>query len=212
MPEPYLARSLVNLFDEIDILHPNRPRGSDGWIGDSAHAARYSDHNPDAKGCVHAGDITRHVWTKQTVARLVKRARAGKCPAINYIIFDGVIYSAAYNFAARRYLGENPHRTHFHISIHRTAAAERWGGTWLPTRERNSIVKRLPVLRQGDRSMAVRRAKALLNVALPGAPANQGGERFTSALEATVKEFQRRRNLPADGVIGPRTWGKLLGV
>jgi hypothetical protein len=36
----------VRLRDQIDRRWPNRDKRSDGWIGDSDHAARKSDHNP----------------------------------------------------------------------------------------------------------------------------------------------------------------------
>jgi len=55
---PALAPSLVNLRREIDLRWPDRMKTSDGWIGDPAHAQRSSDHNPDARGIVHALDVT----------------------------------------------------------------------------------------------------------------------------------------------------------
>ena len=55
----YLAPSLVQLRNEINRRWPNRDKTSDGWIGDPAHQATKSDHNPDSKGCVHALDIDK---------------------------------------------------------------------------------------------------------------------------------------------------------
>jgi len=53
-----LAPSLKQLRTEVDVAWPMRSKRSDGWIGDAAHLARTSDHNPDADGIVHALDIT----------------------------------------------------------------------------------------------------------------------------------------------------------
>jgi hypothetical protein len=55
---PRLARSLETLRHQVDQLAPNRDKDSDGWIGDTSHQARKSEHNPDANGVVRALDIT----------------------------------------------------------------------------------------------------------------------------------------------------------
>jgi hypothetical protein len=57
MATPYLVPCLVTLRSEFNALSPGRDKGADGWIGDAAHAARTSDHNPDALGRVLAVDI-----------------------------------------------------------------------------------------------------------------------------------------------------------
>ena len=53
----YLAPSLNVLRGEIDAAHPHRQKKMDGTIGDAAHAARDSDHNPNARGSVNAIDV-----------------------------------------------------------------------------------------------------------------------------------------------------------
>ena len=50
----------VRLRDQIDRRWPNRHKRSDGWIGDAAHAARKSDHNP-IDGVVFALDIDENM-------------------------------------------------------------------------------------------------------------------------------------------------------
>lgn len=54
----HVAPSLLTLRDEIDYGYPERARHIDGFVGDAAHAARRSAHNPDEDGTVRAGDLT----------------------------------------------------------------------------------------------------------------------------------------------------------
>jgi len=44
--KPRLSKSAIQLREQIDDAFPGRDRTSDGWIGDTRHAARKSDHNP----------------------------------------------------------------------------------------------------------------------------------------------------------------------
>lgn len=71
---------------------------------------------------------------------------------------------------------------------------------------------RLPMLRQGMTGEVVRAAQFLLNGR--GASCGRYGAdgEFGPATEAAVLAFQRRNGLEADGIIGPMTWSKLLGV
>ncbi len=47
--KPRLSKSAIQLREQIDDAFPDRDRTSDGWIGDTRHAARKSDHNPDVQ-------------------------------------------------------------------------------------------------------------------------------------------------------------------
>ena len=49
-----LARALEQLRSQVNEKWPNRSKNSDGSIGDTSHAARPSDHNPDRAEIVHA--------------------------------------------------------------------------------------------------------------------------------------------------------------
>ena len=55
--KPKLSRAAIQLREQIDDSFPDRDRASDGWLGDSRHPARVSDHNPDGQGWVRAIDI-----------------------------------------------------------------------------------------------------------------------------------------------------------
>jgi len=55
--QPKLCAAGVQLRDQVDTWFPDRRTASDGWVGDSRHSARKSDHNPDEFGYVRAIDI-----------------------------------------------------------------------------------------------------------------------------------------------------------
>jgi hypothetical protein len=116
-----LCKAGQQLREQIDDLYMERSRKSDGWIGDTRHSARKSDHNPDANGIVRALDITSDLGTHPEEAHaLVEKIR--KCAKrgdkrIKYLIFDGRISSPILNWKWRKYRGVNPHRHHFHVSF-----------------------------------------------------------------------------------------------
>lgn len=75
-------------------------------------------------------------------------------------------------------------------------------------------VTELPVLKNGSKGDTVQALQILLIGTEPGYPCGKFGVDgyFGSATESAVKKFQRNNNLDADGVVGPKTWAKLLGV
>jgi peptidoglycan hydrolase-like protein with peptidoglycan-binding domain len=66
-----------------------------------------------------------------------------------------------------------------------------------------------PTLREGARGEAVRFLQSALN--RQGANVAVDGS-FGPNTERAVRDFQRRKGLSADGVVGPRTWGALGGA
>lgn len=136
-----LAPSLAKFRDEINTRYPNRGKGSDGTIGDPAHAARTSDHNPDAQGIVRAFDMDEDltggdVDTGDEARAIVEHLRARRDPRIKYVIYSGELFSS-YATKTRRpwtwgpYSGPNQHNRHVHISILPTDAAAENMSTWL---------------------------------------------------------------------------------
>jgi hypothetical protein len=124
----YLAPSLVALRDEVNARWPGRSKASDGWIGDTSHSARKSDHNPDwdAGGVVRAIDVT-----KAGIDMGAFLAAVIGDPRVWYVIHDGHIYSRTYGWERRRYTGANKHTIHAHVSIRHGRAYETDTSRWL---------------------------------------------------------------------------------
>jgi hypothetical protein len=117
-----LCKAGVQLREQIDDAFPDRDRmAPEGWLGDSRHAARRSDHNPDPdSGVVRAYDFNHNLSPNSAEAhdfanQLRLLARVDK--RISYIIYDGRIASWIGNYKWRKYRGINPHRTHIHVSF-----------------------------------------------------------------------------------------------
>ena len=117
---PRLALSLETLQAQLNALAPKRSKRSDGWIGDAAHSARKSDHNPNDSGVVCALDITHDPAGDMDCQVLADALKKSKDRRIAYVIWNGQIMSGAHSKRAwvwREYTGTNPHKTHLHISV-----------------------------------------------------------------------------------------------
>ena len=121
----HLAPSLAQLRREINTRWPNRDKTSDGTIGDAAHSARASDHNPNSRGSVNAIDIDEDgIDSWGLVALLITD------PRVYYVIYEGRIWQRKYGFKPRPYTGINAHRQHIHVSIIQSVAAEQNTAPW----------------------------------------------------------------------------------
>lgn len=131
-----LAPCLVSMVDEANRIAPKRIRTADGSIGDAAHSARTSQHNPE-HGYVCAVDLTHapasgfdaHARARMTIAR--------RDPRIRYVISNGQI---ARGYATGRiqawtwepYTGPNAHRLHAHWSVWNTPELRSDRSLWWP--------------------------------------------------------------------------------
>lgn len=159
MPQPYhLAPSLAVLRSEINRLWPNRDRRSDGWIGDAAHSARVSDHNPNERGSVNALDIDED---GPDMARLVT-ALIGD-PRVNYVIYERTIYSRSRLWIPRPYYGSNPHDKHLHVSIRQTLAAEQDTRPWGLFKTPSALAPTQPTTPEGSPNMSDTLATKILD-------------------------------------------------
>lgn len=124
-----MAKSLEVLRKEINGLWPDRDKTADGGIGDTAHAARPSKHNPGPDGIVEARDFDEDVDGKDVgngrelwslVQYLVALGRGGKHPALGpgaFIIYEGRIWSQVKGWIERPYNGPNAHERHMHVAV-----------------------------------------------------------------------------------------------
>lgn len=209
------AHSLATLLAQINELSPNRSKISDGWLGDTAHAARHSDHNPDSKGVVHAIDITNDPAHGIDGWALAMALTAGKDHRVGYIISRGKIIageSGPSPWVPRSYHGANRHDHHTHISVRPDNGddARPWIFS-LPMSEDHAkappVEPANPLLKAGDKGKAVERLQMILIA--DGAKIKPDGE-FGAKTEWALKAFQKSHGLVPDGVAGPYTWDELL--
>lgn len=206
-----LAGCLEQLRKQVNTLAPNRSKASDGSIGDAAHQATKSEHNPDANGVVRAIDITHDPSKGMDCQALADSLIASQDPRIMYVIWNYRICSRTVSpWKWRKYTGSNPHNHHLHISVE---------GNYDDTREWNikvvsdgtSVVTSAPTLEkeilfQGKTGEEVKKLQALLN--RHGAKLDVDGD-FGPRTKDAVMKFQRKFKLTPDGIVGPYTWDKL---
>lgn len=118
MATPYLNKALTNFRREINERWPNRDKRSDGWIGDTAHQATQSDHNPDPDGSVDAIDIdVDGIDVQLTLAAAIHHE------ATWYVIYNRRITSRTMSGGLgvwHTYYGSSPHTEHIHVSSRQT--------------------------------------------------------------------------------------------
>lgn len=218
-----VAASLEVLRAELNALAPTRSTRSDGAIGDKAHRATASDHNPNDANVVCARDFTHDPGSGADMHRISRRIVAVRPPALKYVIWNRQIWSRARASEGwRRYTGSNPHTKHMHVSVGRGPDGDStgpyddvspWGllatGGTVPKPSLPSgtdwieeIVMALPTIRDNKAPRAdKRRAQALLaaNGFPPANSFNSRGEpdgEWGPGSVSALKRFQAARNVP----------------
>lgn len=224
----HLAPSLVDLVEEVDARWPKRDKSSDGSIGDTSHAARASEHNPDRdddpmpRGAVSAVDITKD---SATMMETVRKALVGD-PRVWYVIHNGFIWSRTNNWVKKTYTGSNPHTKHLHVSLRQTKAAHDDTSSWglasstptpeptpVPKPTEPTLVKLNTAVKPGKRHEQVKLLQRLLIKAGYG-PINGAVTTFYGMnTENAVARFHRRNPKFSSGgydsVIGPKGFQEL---
>lgn len=123
--KPYLAPSLVRLTRERDVrwysLRKRVRPALEGWLGDAAHQARSSGHNPDTKGCVHAKDFDIDgMNVPEFLARVIGD------PRVWYVVHDQLIWNRRTAWVPEAYTGPNPHLEHVHVSLINSTEKRVW--------------------------------------------------------------------------------------
>lgn len=209
MPEPRLAKSLVHLREQINVAAPGRNKTSDGWIGDTSHQARKSDHNPDAEGYVYAFDVTNdpaHGVVSQQVAEELRRS---KDPRLQYVISNKRIANMDIEDGAwRPYAGSNPHDKHCHVSVRHDRELRDDTRDWkLPQFARDISAPEVPEVATihpgAPESATVNELKEWLVKYI------ESEKGYGVLSEAVVRAYQKERGLAVDGIVGPYTWASL---
>jgi hypothetical protein len=113
-----LAASLATLRAQVNTAWPERSKASDGTIGDAAHAARASDHNPNSRGVVCALDLTHDPAHGCDAGEIAEALRVSRNPRIKYVIWNRRLFSSLTRpWEWREYDGLNPHTKHVHVSV-----------------------------------------------------------------------------------------------
>jgi hypothetical protein len=191
---------------------PNRDRSSDGIIGDTAHQQRHSDHNDG-----NAFDLTHdpaHGVDCGVLSRLVINDNR-----VTYVISNRQIYNRARVAEGwRPYTGLNPHNQHMHVSIGAASRDDLSPWPWSASAANRPFTSQQPILvghapsypgtplRQGSQGTHVRTIQQRLK--------NLGYAItidciFGPGTREVIVAFQRKKNLLADGMVGPKTWAGL---
>lgn len=231
-----LANSLIELSAEVHALSPKQTIYA---IGDSAHQASASDHNPNAAGVVCAIDIMQ--GNGLDLQAIANHLVAHPHPDAKYVIHNRKIASKSQGWRWRTYTGSDPHTNHIHVSVGVGSDGRSvqpyddkvsWGlgaspaptpapapspsPTPAPSNDNftEALVQKLPTIQQGDKGHYVSILEGLLighGYPTSGNAATVDGN-FGPTVRASVIKLQQARNIPADGVVGPRTWAALLDV
>lgn len=127
----FLSPALETLRAQINSRWPNRDKASDGWIGDAAHNARKSDHNPDYSdgGIVRAIDVDKDGVDMDLLVNVLLND-----PRTWYVIWNKRISYGKHVTGVpggwQPYTGSNTHERHMHVSVRKIGDHDRNAARW----------------------------------------------------------------------------------
>jgi hypothetical protein len=219
------SKSIDRLSDEVKTAYP----GTIVWtIGDEDHQSGWSDHNPnECCDVVCAADVKGNAGLD--LADFVRHLITHPHPNLRYVIYRRKIYQRKNNFEPEDYHGSNPHDEHAHVSTGNgpdgrstrdydsTASwriADIEDGAPPPAKPSKpstgtKLGDKMPTIERGNKGSRVRMLQGLLiawghKISVDGV--------FGPKTEAAVRSFQGKYAKPVDGIVGPITWNKLLGL
>lgn len=204
-----LAESLKKLREQINAAYPNRDKASDGALGDAAHSARKSDHNPNSAGVVTAIDIDRDFNDGHDGRELVAALQKGRDRRIKYIIFERQITVKGDVSRWKPYKGANTHNHHIHISVSSDPALYDNRDAWILDARMPLQPVSVPTpaqvrdLKIGDKGDDVKALQVKLGITADGD--------FGLKTKKAVLNIQVKNGLRADGIVGTNT-RKILGL
>lgn len=211
-----LTRGLTTWRNEINTVFPGRDKTTDGSVGNLAHQAGISGHNPDRTGRpeyadgdtrdeVRAIDVDKDLvpgsgvdWMARVVQFVVEKARRGEYVPFRYVIYKpaggrSTIWHRSYGWAARAYTGANAHSEHAHFSGDYSEKADEWTGSLgLAAIRAGSSGEGIDelLIKQGDSGEAVRFWQYLLN-RLEGAELKIDGD-YGPVVAAAVNAYRKK--------------------
>lgn len=189
-----LTKGLQNLRGQLNERWPNRDHASDGTIGDAAHQAEMSGHNPDdTSGSraawngdsdsipeVRAFDCDSDFREPGTTPLMVVnhiRKLSGVSTVIRYMIFNRTMYHSRNGFKATVYSGASAHTEHIHFE-----------GAWSQAADNNTSFNfRLEEV--GDMPLTTEDADVLINRMAARLKAANPDDDFVRYMRAVVWQY-----------------------
>ncbi|GAA1854675.1 hypothetical protein [Asanoa iriomotensis] len=123
----FLNPALTRFRDEVNRRWPRRDKTSDGTIGDTAHQATNSDHNPDSDGSVDAWDMD----VDGVDVAACKRAFQAHVAAYYWIHNDRICFrDEGWQPRSYAYAGPNRNRHDKHVHWNSRQSHERSTKPW----------------------------------------------------------------------------------
>lgn len=206
----YLNAFLTSWRAHVKSKYPKRTTLSDGTIGDAAHQANNSEHNPDSDGSVDAWDCDVNLLatsnpTGSNAEVLAMRgliAEFQKQTQAQLWIFKRQIANRdVSNWKVRPYTGASAHDHHCHFQSRQSQETRPFTGEVTPAVNAKPAVAGSRTLKLGMSGEDVKYLQRWLGIESDGV--------FGVATRSKVLWYQTMRGLTADGIVGSATWREM---